>query len=55
MKEIKLVEELIPNDVFENAIRVFGVVAACEWFGHISSSEFTKETIKVLNERLKER
>jgi hypothetical protein len=37
--------------VFENAIRAFGVTAACEWFGHRPDSEFTKETIHVLVER----
>lgn len=49
------VEETTPNDVFENAIRKYGIVAACEWFGYASDSEFTKETIKTLNERLKEK
>lgn len=46
------VEEIVPNDVFENAIRKFGIVNACEWFGHSSDSEFTKETVAVLNARL---
>jgi len=47
-----LVKETCPNDVFENAIRTYGIVAACEWFGYSSDSEFTKETIKLLNDRL---
>lgn len=51
----QFVEELTPNDVFENSIRKYGIVAACEWFGYSKDSEFTKETIKVLNERLKEK
>lgn len=42
------VPELVPMDRFENAIREIGVVAACEWFGHASDSEFTKETVAVL-------
>lgn len=40
-----------PMDRFEDAIREVGIVAACEWFGHSADSEFTKETIRVLNER----
>ena len=47
--------ENTPNDVFENAIRKYGVVSACEWFGHQSDSEFTQETIAELNERLNKR
>lgn len=47
---MKLVYEKCPNDIFENAIREYGVVAACEWFGHPADSEFTKETIKHLND-----
>ena len=38
-------------DEFENMIRRLGVVFACEWFGHDSYSEFTKETIEILRER----
>lgn len=45
------VDETCPNDVFENAIRAFGPVAACEWFGYSSDSDFTKETVRVLRER----
>ena len=30
-----------PMDEFENAVRKFGVIAACEWFGHIYDSDFT--------------
>lgn len=45
------VQENVPNDVWENAIRKYGIVAACEWFGYSSDSEFTQETIKVLAER----
>ncbi len=41
-------------DEFENALRKFGVVAACEWFGHASDSDFTKETVKYLNDILQE-
>ena len=48
---VTLVPERVPMDRFENAIRTVGVVAACEWFGHRPDSEFTKETIRVLNER----
>lgn len=49
--EIPPVREICPADVFENAIRTFGVVNACEWFGHEYDSEFTSETIRVLEER----
>jgi hypothetical protein len=48
---IKPVIELTTGDVFENAIRAIGVFAACEWFGYLSDSEFTKDTIRVLVER----
>lgn len=47
----KLMEERTPMDRFENAIREIGIVAACEWFGHKPDSEFTKETIRILEER----
>jgi len=46
-----LVVERTSGDRFENAIREFGVVNACEWFGHRADSEFTKESIRVLAER----
>ena len=46
------VPERTTGDAFENAIRRYGVVAACEWFGHAHDSEFTKETQRVLDERL---
>jgi len=49
---VPLVEERTSGDSFENAIRKFGVVAACEWFGHRADSEFTKEAEIVLEERL---
>lgn len=46
------VPERTTGDAFENAIRRYGVVAACEWFGYAHDSEFTKETQRVLDERL---
>jgi hypothetical protein len=46
---MKLVKENCQNDVFENFLRTYGIVAACEWFGYSSDSEFTKETIKYLD------
>ncbi len=49
--EIPPVEVTCPVDAFENQIRAIGVVCACEWFGHDSDSDFTKETIKTLCER----
>lgn len=49
--ELPLVACSVPAQVFENAVRSFGIVAACEWFGYASDSEFTAETIKVLRER----
>ena len=45
------VVEKTSGDVFENIIRVYGVVNACEWFGHEPDSEFTAETIRKLVER----
>ena len=49
--DLERVPERVPMDRFENAIREVGVVAACEWFGHRSDSEFTKETHRILAER----
>jgi len=40
-----------PMERFEQEIMKVGVIAACQWFGHSSDSEFTAETIEVLNER----
>jgi hypothetical protein len=48
---IPLVDETTTGNVFENAIRRIGAVAACEWFGHAPDSEFTRETIRVLQQR----
>jgi hypothetical protein len=49
--EIPPAEVRCPNDEFENMIRKYGVVNACEWFGHSFDSEFTKETVEILLER----
>ncbi|WP_025137737.1 hypothetical protein [Achromobacter sp. DH1f] len=49
--EIPPIDERVPADVFENAIRAFGVVAACEWFGHSPDSQFTADTIRELRLR----
>lgn len=49
--DIPPVEVKCKADEFENYIREFGVVNACEWFNHSYDSEFTKETIEVLLER----
>ena len=49
--DIQKVIENCQADKFENMIREFGVVNACEWFGHAPDSEFTRETIRVLLER----
>ncbi len=49
--DIAPVNELTTGAVFENAIRAFGVSNACEWFGYPCDSEFTIETIKLLQER----
>lgn len=38
----------VPNDAWENTIRAYGVVSACEWFGYSSDSQFTAETINHL-------
>ena len=53
-RAIAAVPEHVPMDEFENAIRKIGVVNACEWFGHAPDSEFTREIIKVLQERATE-
>lgn len=42
----KPVEVKVPNDVFENSVRAYGVVSACEWFGHSSDSLFVQDTIE---------
>ncbi|WP_035214415.1 hypothetical protein [Achromobacter marplatensis] len=49
--EIHPVEERVPADAFDNAIRSFGVVNACEWFGHDPDSKFTTDTIRLLRIR----
>ncbi|MFY2645683.1 hypothetical protein [Achromobacter insuavis] len=49
--EIPSVDERVPADAFDNAIRAFGVVAACEWFGHAPDSQFTADTIRELRIR----
>jgi hypothetical protein len=35
----------LPFERFEAAVLEFGIVSACEWFGHESGSQFTKETL----------
>lgn len=50
----KPVEVNCPNDEFENAIRKYGIISACEWFGHEITSKFTQSTIDVLAERSKQ-
>ncbi|MDN7729205.1 hypothetical protein QZM48_04185 [Burkholderia orbicola] len=49
--EIPLVPANTTGEAFENAIRTFGVVNACEWFGYVSDSEFTRDTVATLMER----
>jgi hypothetical protein len=49
--ELPAVPVNCPADKWDNDIREFGVVAACEWFGHAPDSQFTKETIEVLRAR----
>lgn len=51
--KLERVVERTTGDRFENAVREFGVVNACEWFGHAADSEFTKETVRLLIERAK--
>lgn len=45
------VRECCTSDKWDNQIRAYGVVGACEWFGHDPDSEFTAFTIRVLRER----
>ena len=49
--EIPAVHVNCPGDAWDNMIREVGVVWACEWFGYLPDSEFTKETIQTLLER----
>jgi hypothetical protein len=49
--DIPEVVEIVPADAFENVIRRYGVVNACEWFGHAPDSEFTAQAILWLKER----
>lgn len=49
--EIPPVDERVPADRFENAIRAVGAVTACEWFGHAADSQFTADTIRDLRLR----
>ncbi len=42
--EIPPVNASCANDVFENAIKAFGVEQACEWFGYSADSDFTQKT-----------
>lgn len=49
--EIPPVTVRCQTDEFENCIRRFGVVSACEWFGHATDSSFTAETIEHLIQR----
>ncbi len=43
--EIPAVNASCPADVFENAIKAFGVEQACEWFGYSADSKFTQKTV----------
>lgn len=49
--DIPAVPVKVLNDEWENMIRTYGVVNACEWFGHAPNSEFTAATIKTLRNR----
>lgn len=49
--EILPVEVKCPSDEFENTIRAYGVINACEWFGYSSEDDFTLETIRILCRR----
>lgn len=49
--EIPPVDERVPADAFDNAIRAFGVVNACQWFDHDPDSQFTADTIRELRFR----
>lgn len=52
--EIPSVRERCDADRWDNTIRAYGVVEACQWFGHEPDSEFTAFTIQVLRERSNE-
>lgn len=49
--EIPPVEVKVQADELDNFIRAYGVVNACEWFGHAPNSEFTKDSIAELCRR----
>jgi hypothetical protein len=49
--DIPPVDICCEGDQFENVIRAYGVVSACEWFGHAPGSEFTADAINTLRER----
>lgn len=49
----QFVKQITGCDEFENSIRKFGIVAACEWFGYKKDDQFTIETIQYLDEQLK--
>jgi hypothetical protein len=49
--EIPPVPVLCQADAWDNTIRAYGVVDACEWFGHDAVSKFTADTIQILRER----
>lgn len=44
-----LAEVKVGCDIFENAIRQFGIRAACEYFGHDFNGEFADATVKLLH------
>jgi hypothetical protein len=48
---IPLIDPKCSSDVFENAIRIFGVGNASEWFGYPFNSSWTDETVQDLLER----
>ena len=43
--------EIVPADRWDNIIREWGAVYACEWFGYHADSRFTEETVQTLLER----
>ena len=52
--QIPPTKENVFADIWENTIRRYGVVNACEWFGHAPDSDFTRDTIHVPMERTRE-
>lgn len=48
---LPMVKVNVPADEFDNLVRQWGVGFCSEWFGHQFISEFSTETVRVLQDR----